>query len=122
MTNKRWGRLGDSAVIGAGTYANSTCAVSCTGWGEFFIRGVVAYDVSACMEYAKLPLDQAAEHVKSKFASLGPDFTGGFIAVDAEGNFAMPFNSPGMYRGYAQSNGVRRVAIWKDDDDEDVTL
>lgn len=98
MTNKRWGRVGDSPMIGAGNYANNkTCAVSCTGSGEFFIRGVVAYDVSCLMEYKGLSLEEAASEVINKrMLKLGGD--GGLIAVDSEGNISMPFNTEGMYR------------------------
>lgn len=100
MTNKRWGRVGDSPIIGAGNYANNkTCAVSCTGSGEFFIRGVVAYDVSCLMEYKGLSLSEAASEVINKrVLEIGGD--GGLIAVDARGNIAMPFNTEGMYRAF----------------------
>lgn len=99
MTNKAWGRVGDSPIIGAGTYANNeTCAVSCTGHGEYFIRSVAAYDVSSRMEYGRLGLEEAAEKViHERLKSMGGE--GGLIAVDARGNIAMPFNSRGMYRG-----------------------
>jgi|SRR5690554_403182 len=104
MTNKRWGRVGDSPIIGAGNYANNqTCAVSCTGSGEFFIRGVVAYDVSCLMEYKGMPLKEAAEEVILKrVLKLGGD--GGLIAVDSKGNIAMPFNTEGMYRAFKTSD------------------
>jgi hypothetical protein len=108
-------RIGDSPIVGAGTYANSsTCAVSCTGWGEFFIRGVVAYDVSAMMEYSGATLDNAAKHIihKSFPAKLGPSASGGLIGVDGKGNVTMPFNSSGMYRGYVQNDGRCFVGIW----------
>lgn len=113
MTNKKFGRIGDSPIIGAGCYANNkTCAVSCTGHGEFFIRNVVAYDVSALMEYKNLMLQQAAETViDKKLTELGG--TGGVIAVDAQGNIAMPFNTPGMYRGVVKENGEVEVSIYK---------
>ncbi len=113
MTNKRYGRIGDSPIIGAGTYANNaTCAVSCTGHGEYFIRGVVAYDVSALMEYKKLSLKDAAEEVvNKKLAKLGG--SGGLIAIDKEGNMAMPFNTSGMYRGYVTAGGEVKVFIYK---------
>ncbi|MRS16320.1 beta-aspartyl-peptidase [Enterobacteriaceae bacterium RIT691] len=102
MTNKRPGRLGDSPVIGAGTYANNrTAAVSCTGTGEMFIRGVAAYDVCALMDYAGLSLEQAANKVVMEKLPL-INGEGGLIAVDAQGNIALPFNSEGMYRGYAR--------------------
>lgn len=114
MTNKKWGRVGDSPMIGAGTYANNkTCAVSCTGSGEFFIRGVVAYDVSCLMEYKGLSLQQAADEViMRRVLKIGGD--GGLIAVDAQGNIAMPFNTEGMYRGFKTSGGEDVVMIYKD--------
>ncbi|MEP7170097.1 MAG: isoaspartyl peptidase/L-asparaginase, partial [Bacteroidota bacterium] len=98
MTNKRFGRIGDTPIIGAGTYANNkTCAVSCTGHGEFFIRSVVAYDISCLMEYKNYSLKQACEFVvQDKLKNLGGE--GGLIAVDANGNIEMVFNSEGMYR------------------------
>jgi len=113
MTNKKWGRVGDSPMIGAGTYANNkTCAVSCTGSGEFFIRGVVAYDVSCLMEYKGLSLKQAADEViMNRVLKIGGD--GGLIAVDAQGNIALPFNTEGMYRAYKTSVGMEEVAIYK---------
>lgn len=112
MTNKKWGRVGDSPMIGAGTYANNhTCAVSCTGSGEFFIRGVVAYDVSCLMEYKGYTLQQAADEViLNRILKIGGD--GGLIAVDAKGNIALPFNTEGMYRGYKTSNGEAVVEIY----------
>ncbi len=114
MTNKKWGRVGDSPMIGSGTYANNnTCAVSCTGSGEYFIRGVVAYDVSCLMEYKGLSLQEAAEEViMNRVLKIGGD--GGLIAVDAKGNVAMPFNTEGMYRASKSSNGEDMVAIYKD--------
>jgi beta-aspartyl-peptidase (threonine type) len=98
MTNKRYGRIGDTPLIGAGTYANNkTCAVSCTGHGEFFMREVVAYDVSCLMEYKNLSLKQACEYVvQDKLKAIGGE--GGLIAVDANGNMELVFNSQGMYR------------------------
>lgn len=112
MTNKRWNRLGDSPVIGAGTFAdNNTCAISCTGHGEFFIRYVVAYDVAALMEYKSLSLEDATNMVvMDKLVKAGGE--GGLIAVDKNGNVAMPFNSEGMYRGYSRP-GERVVEIYK---------
>ncbi|MFU8861953.1 MAG: isoaspartyl peptidase/L-asparaginase family protein [Cyclonatronaceae bacterium] len=99
MTNKAWGRVGDSPLIGAGTYANNkTCAVSCTGHGEHFIRGVVAHDVACRMEYGGKTLEQAANMViYEKMKSVGGE--GGLIAIDSSGNICMPFNTKGMYRG-----------------------
>ena len=100
MTNKRFNRIGDSPIIGAGTYANnSTCGVSCTGHGEYFIRYAVAHDVSAMMEYQKLPLQEAADKVINKKLKLAGG-SGGLVALDSMGNPAMPFNTSGMYRGY----------------------
>jgi len=114
MTNKKWGRVGDSPMIGAGTYANNaTCAISCTGSGEYFIRGVVAYDVSCLMEYRGLSLaDAASEVIQNRVLQLGGD--GGLIAVDAQGNIAMPFNTEGMYRGFVTSGGKTRIAIYRE--------
>ncbi|PSL30249.1 isoaspartyl peptidase/L-asparaginase family protein [Dyadobacter jiangsuensis] len=114
MTNKRYGRIGDAPIIGAGTYANNaTCAVSATGHGEYFIRSVVAHDISALMEYKGLSLaDAANEVVMKKLVERGGE--GGVIAVDRNGNVAMPFNSEGMYRGYIKSDGKREILIYKD--------
>ncbi|UKJ07293.1 isoaspartyl peptidase/L-asparaginase family protein [Solitalea lacus] len=113
MTNKRFGRVGDAPIIGAGTYANNnSCAVSCTGWGEFFIRNVVAHDVAALVEYKGLNLKDAAEEVvMKKVPALGGD--GGLIAIDRKGNIAMPFNTAGMYRGYVKKDGQIVVEIYK---------
>lgn len=113
MTNKRWNRVGDAPIIGAGTYANNqTCAVSATGHGEYFIRSVVAYDISALMEYKKLSVKQAADEVvMKKLVQRGGE--GGVIALDRNGNFAMPFNSEGMYRGYIKADGKPQVLIYK---------
>lgn len=113
MTNKKWGRVGDSPMIGAGNYANNnTCAVSCTGSGEFFIRGVVAHDVSCLMEYKGYTLQQAADEViMNRILKIGGD--GGLIAVDAKGNVALPFNTEGMYRGFKTFSGEDVVAIYK---------
>lgn len=113
MTNKRWNRLGDSPIIGAGTFAdNATCGVSCTGHGEYFIRWAVAYDVAARMAYKELGLNAAAtEVVNEELVKAGGE--GGLIALDKYGNVAMPFNSEGMYRGYAKP-GERVVAIYQE--------
>lgn len=113
MTNKKWGRVGDSPMVGAGNYANNkTCAVSCTGSGEFFIRGVVAYDVACLMEHKNMSLaDAATEVINKRILELGGD--GGLIAVDAKGNLAMPFNTEGMYRACKSSNGLEEVSIYK---------
>lgn len=113
MTNKKWGRVGDSPMIGAGNYANNkTCAVSCTGSGEYFIRGVVAYDVSCLMEHKGLSLQEASEEVINK-RILNIKGDGGLIAVDAKGNIAMPFNTEGMYRACKSSTGIEDVSIYK---------
>ena len=114
MTNKRYGRVGDVPIIGAGTYANNeTCAVSATGWGEYFIRLTVARDIAAQMEYRALPIQQAADVViKQKLQKLGGD--GGVIAVDKYGNIGISFNSDGMYRAYVDINGKPVVEIYKD--------
>ena len=113
MTNKRWNRLGDSPIMGAGTFAdNATCGVSCTGHGEYFIRWAVAYDVAARMAYKGLGLNAAAtEVVNEELVKAGGE--GGLIALDKYGNVAMPFNSEGMYRGYAKP-GERVVAIYQE--------
>lgn len=114
MTNKKWGRIGDSPMVGAGIYANNkTCAVSCTGSGEFFIRGVVAYDVSCLMEHKGLSLEVASnEVIHKRIPNINGD--GGLIAVDAEGNIAMPFNTEGMYRAFKTSKGEENISIYKD--------
>jgi len=111
-TNKRPGRVGDTPVIGAGTYANNaTCAVSATGDGEYFIRATVGRDVSALMEYRGLSLNEAAEAALDKVAKLGG--TGGLIAIDHQGNITLPFNTTGMYRGYVDPNGKFVVEIYR---------
>lgn len=112
MTNKRWGRAGDSPIVGAGTYANNaTCAISCTGHGEFFIRAVVAYDVSCLMEYKGLSLEEACKVVvNEKLVKLGGE--GGLIAVDAAGNVCLPFNSSGMYRAF-KTTTTEEVSIYR---------
>jgi len=114
MTNKKWGRIGDSPMIGIGNYANNkTCAVSCTGSGEYFIRGVVAYDVSCLMEYKGLTLEAAAsEVIYKRILEIAGD--GGLIAVDAKGNITMPFNTEGMYRASKTSEGKKEISIYKD--------
>lgn len=113
MTNKKYGRIGDSPIIGAGTYANNlTCGISCTGHGELFIRAVAAHDVSCLMEYKGLSLQEAMEIVvHEKLIAIGGE--GGMIGVDAQGNAALVFNSQGMYRGYKSSDGASVVAIYK---------
>lgn len=113
MTNKKWGRIGDSPIIGAGTYANNnTCAISATGHGEPFIRAVAAYDVSCLMEYKGLSLQQAMEQtVMHRLVNM--DGEGGMIGVDAQGNHALIFNSEGMYRAVRNSDGLREIKIYK---------
>ncbi|MBL7923050.1 MAG: isoaspartyl peptidase/L-asparaginase [Bacteroidia bacterium] len=115
MTNKRYNRIGDSPVIGAGTYANNrTCAISCTGHGEYFIRAVVAYDISCLMEYKGMSLSEACHLVvMEKLKQLGGE--GGLIAVDAAGNIALPFNSEGMYRAWVRKGEPLQTAIYKDE-------
>jgi len=112
MTNKKFGRVGDAPIIGAGTYAdNKTCAVSCTGWGEYFIRLGVAKTVADIMEYKKASVQEAAdEMIMKRVPALGGD--GGLIAVDKDGNIAMPFNTAGMFRGYIKSDGTSVVRIY----------
>ncbi len=114
MTNKKYGRIGDSPVIGAGTYAsNATCAISCTGHGEPFIRAVAAHDVSCIMEYKELDLQSAMhEVVHNKLVAIEGE--GGMIGVDARGNVAMMFNSAGMYRAMKSSDGEKEIKIYKD--------
>ena len=114
MSDKRYGRVGDSPIIGAGTYAkNITCGVSATGWGEYFIRLAIAHDISAMMEYGKVSLQEAADTViMKKLPALGGE--GGVIALDRKGNIAMPFNTEGMYRGYIRSAGKPHVFMYKD--------
>jgi L-asparaginase / beta-aspartyl-peptidase len=111
-TNKRPGRIGDTPIVGAGTYANNeTCAVSATGDGEFFIRAVAAHDLSALMQYREMSLSEAAGTVLEKVSALGG--TGGLIAIDRQGNIALPFNTNGMYRGSVDLDGEIFVAIYK---------
>ncbi len=113
MTNKKFGRIGDSPIIGAGTYANNkTCAVSCTGHGEYFIRYAVAHDISALMEYKNISIEKAAEYVvKDKLVKAGG--SGGIIAVDKDGNLSMTFNTKGMFRAYLKSDGDSKVLLFK---------
>ncbi len=114
MTNKRYGRIGDSPIIGAGTYAdNTTCGVSSTGHGEFFIRNIVAYDIAALMKYKNMSLNDAAEEVvNNKLAAING--SGGIVSLDRAGNVAMKFNTEGMYRGYINEKGSPQVFIYKD--------
>ncbi len=113
MTNKRYGRVGDAPIIGAGTYAdNATCGVSATGWGEFFIRNVVAYDIAAQMQYKNVSLaDAAKETIQKKVPEMGGD--GGIIAIDKDGNIIMEFNTAGMYRASVDKSGTKTIAIYK---------
>ncbi|SEW18971.1 beta-aspartyl-peptidase (threonine type) [Chitinophaga sp. YR573] len=114
MTNKKYGRIGDSPIIGAGTYANNkTVAVSCTGWGEFYIRNVVAYDLSALIAYKGLSVEEAGKTVIAKVDAMGGD--GGLIALDKDGNAALPFNTDGMYRGTVTADGKIEIHIYKED-------
>ena len=114
MTNKRWNRIGDVPIIGAGTYANNaTCGVSSTGWGEYFIRLAVAHDISAQMMYKGVSLQEASEDViMNKLENLGGD--GGIIAVDKDGNISKVFNSTGMFRASIDKNGQKQINIFKD--------
>tara|TARA_B100002019_G_scaffold286164_1_gene296210 strand:+ start:1872 stop:2816 length:945 start_codon:yes stop_codon:yes gene_type:complete len=114
MMNKKWNRIGDVPVIGAGTYANNkTCGISTTGWGEYFIRNVVAYDISAMMEYQNKSMEEAAKiSIFDKVGKMGA--TGGVIGIDKDGNIVMEFNSPGMYRGYKTENSEYVIKMFKD--------
>lgn len=112
MTNKKYGRIGDTPIIGAGTYANNkTCAVSCTGHGEYYIRLGFARDISALMEYKNMDIKSACREEIGKLSELGG--TGGVIAIDANGNIAMEFNTSGMFRAYLKSDGEKEIAIFK---------
>lgn len=114
MTNKKWGRIGDAPIIGAGTYANNaSCGVSATGWGEFFIRSVVAHDIAALVEYRGLTVNEASKRVMKKVKDLGGD--GGVVVLDTKGNVAMEFNTPGMYRAHMDSDGNLEVKIYRDE-------
>lgn len=114
MTNKRFGRIGDSPMIGTGTYANNkTCGISCTGHGEIFIKAVAAYDISCLMEYKNLNLQEACEEVVLR-KLVAMEGEGGLIGVDAKGNVALVFNSAGMYRGFKTSDGNEEIAIYGD--------
>ena len=113
MTNKKWGRVGDSPIIGAGTYANNqSCAVSATGHGEYFIRNVVAFDISALMLYKGMSLVDASEYVINQKLKE-QDGAGGVICVDKDGNIAMPFNTSGMFRAFAKSTGEKGIFMFK---------
>ncbi len=112
MTNKKFGRIGDTPIIGAGTYAeNETCAISCTGHGEYFMLGVTAFDVAARMKYKNLSLEVAAIETIERLSEINGD--GGFVAVDALGNIVLPFNSEGMYRGFMTADGEMKIEIYK---------
>jgi beta-aspartyl-peptidase (threonine type) len=114
MTNKRYGRVGDSPIIGAGTYANADCAVSGTGWGEFYIRAAAAHDICARMAYLKETPQQAGEAVINQvIPKLGGD--GGAIVLGSDGSLATPFNTEGMYRGWIGADGVPHVALYSDE-------
>ncbi|MDA8969882.1 isoaspartyl peptidase/L-asparaginase [bacterium] len=115
MTNKKWDRIGDAPIIGAGTYANNaTCAISATGWGEFFIRSVVAHDISALMDYKGLSIGEAARIViHEKMGALGGN--GGVVGIDRQGNIAMEMNSQGMYRAHMDAAGNLSVKIYQDE-------
>jgi beta-aspartyl-peptidase (threonine type) len=116
MTDKRWGRIGDSPIIGAGTYANSGCAVSGTGWGEYYIRTVAAHEICMMVTQMRVPLKRAAAQVvNQEIPSMGGN--GGAIALDADGHVSIPFNTDGMYRGWIGADGVPHVAIYGDEDD-----
>src|SRR5205085_617665 len=111
-TNKRPGRLGDTPIIGAGTYANNqTCAMSATGDGEYFMRLVAGHEISALMEHRAMPLERAAQTVIDKITDLGG--AGGLIAIDKDGNISLPFNTAGMYRGHVDWTGQSVIAIYK---------
>ena len=112
MTNKKWNRIGDVPIIGAGTYANNnTCGISSTGWGEYFIRNVVAYDISSQIDYLKIDINQASKNTLKKVKDLGG--SGGVIGIDNNGNIMMDFNTKGMYRGYIKSNGETKIEIYQ---------
>lgn len=114
MTNKRFGRVGDSPIIGAGTYANNkTCAVSATGHGEFFMRNMVAYDISAQMEYKGFSVEKAAANSIDKVSAMNA--SGGVIVLDKNGKIAMPFNTMGMYRGFVVAGSDPIIKIYKDE-------
>lgn len=111
MTNKRFGRVGDTAIVGAGTYADNICAVSCTGHGEFFMLGVTAYDLAVRMKYKGLSLEEASHEAIDHLTAIGGE--GGLIAVDTRGNVVLPFNSEGMYRGSITTDGIANIDIYR---------
>ncbi len=110
MTNKKFGRVGDTPIIGSGNYADDTCAVSCTGHGEYFMLGVTAFDVAARLKYKGLSLDDSARETIDHLTEINGE--GGLIAVDTHGNVTLPFNSEGMYRGYIHYNGKIEIQIY----------
>ena len=115
MTNKKWNRIGDAPIIGAGTYANNaSCAISATGWGEYFIRAVVAHDIAALMEYKGLSIQEAAKIViHDKVRKLGGD--GGIVGIDNKGQIAMEMNTAGMYRAHMDGEGNLTVKIYAEE-------
>jgi beta-aspartyl-peptidase (threonine type) len=114
MTNKRWGRVGDAPIIGAGTWADDRCGVSSTGWGEFYIRAAAAHDICARMAYRGDSLQAAADEVINRvIPAMGGD--GGAIALDRDGHIAMPFNSGSMFRGWIRPDGSRGTAVHEDE-------
>ncbi|MEZ4416052.1 MAG: isoaspartyl peptidase/L-asparaginase [Gemmatimonadota bacterium] len=115
MANKTWGRVGDTPIVGAGTYAGPRCAVSCTGWGEYFIRNAVAYDVHARMAYGAASLAEATQAVIWETLERQVPGSGGLVAIDGAGNVELCFNTPGMYRGWVDQDGRISVAIYRED-------
>lgn len=113
MTNKKWGRIGDSPIIGAGTYAGPDCGISATGWGEYFIRNVVAYDICARMEYQGIPIREAARRMIMEQLEAQEPETGGVVGLDSDGQVVMMFNTPGMYRGFIDADGAVETAIYR---------
>ena len=114
MTNKRWGRIGDSPIIGAGTYANHQCGISATGWGEYFIRNVVAYDICARMRYLDISLARSAEAMIMEQLEAQEPETGGIIGLDGNGNVVATFNTSGMYHGWIDQDGRIQTGIYRD--------
>ncbi len=115
MTNKRWGRIGDAPIVGAGTYANRRCGISATGWGEYFIRNVVAYDICARTHYLGVSLADAAHGMIMEQLEAQEPETGGIVGLDADGNVVATFNSSGMYHGWIDENGTVRTGIYRDE-------
>ena len=114
MANKTWGRVGDSPVIGAGTYASDLCAISCTGWGEYFIRFAAAYDVHARMAHAGASLEEAVREVVFDVLHARVPGSGGLVALGSDGSVELSFNTPGMYRGWVGEDGAPNVAMYRD--------